>query len=150
MKPHRRAMLRLLAALVAVLAVLVAAPGVARAGSYLDRAALLLGGARHESDELRARLTDKELAGVVAALAEARVRAASRMEVPAAVGKAHPHLLLALGHAERAAAAALEGSYKVALEKLEASRREAESFRGVLKELGHSLPSAGPRLEPSR
>ncbi len=125
---------------------LAVAPRSAQAGSYLDRAAVLLGGSRHESDQLRTRLTDKELARVIAAIAETRVHVASRMEVPAAVGKAHPHLLMALEHAERAAAAALDGSYKVALERLEAARREQESFRGVLKELGLALPvGGGPR-----
>lgn len=148
MKPRLPQLLRALLGLAAVVIVVCALPGVARAGSYLDRAAVLLAGSRHESDQLRSRLTDKELATVVAALADTRVRVASRMEVPAAVAKAHPHLLLALEHAERAAAAAVEGSYKVALEKLEAARREDEAFRGVLKELGHALPSS--RLHAER
>lgn len=144
MKPRLARGIRALLGLVVALVVVCTLPGVARAGSYLDRAAVLLAGSRHESDQLRARLTDKELATVVAAIADTRVRVASRMEVPAAVAKAHPHLLLALEHAERAAAAAVEGSYKIALEKLEAARREDEAFRGVLKELGHALPSSRP------
>ena len=148
MKPRLPGVVRALLGLAVALVVLCALPGVARAGSYLDRAAVLLAGSRHESDQLRSRLTDKELATVVAAIADTRVRVASRMEVPAAVAKAHPHLLLALEHAERAAAAAVEGSYKVALEKLEAARREDEAFRGVLKELGHALPAGRPLAAP--
>lgn len=148
MKPRLPGLLRALLGLAVALIVVCALPGVARAGSYLDRAAVLLAGSRHESDQLRSRLTDKELATVVAAIADTRVRVASRMEVPAAVAKAHPHLLLALEHAERAAAAAVEGSYKVALEKLEAARREDEAFRGVLKELGHALPSSRLHATP--
>jgi hypothetical protein len=118
-------------------------PGVAWAGSYLDRAALLLDGSKRDSDMLRARLTDKELATVVQAIADTRVRVGSRMQVPAAVGKAHPHLLLALEHAERAAQAAIEGSIKVAFEKLEASRRENEAFRALCKEMNLTLPREG-------
>lgn len=140
-----RSGLRALLATVALLAVLLV-PTLARAGSYLDRAAVLLGSSRQESAMLRARLTDKELAKVVATVAEARARVASRMDVPAAVAKAHPHLLLSLEHAERAAAAAVLGSLKVALGHLESARREDESFLAVLKESGHALPPpSGPR-----
>ena len=66
------------------------------------------------------------------------------MNGPAAVEKAHPHLLLALENAERAAAAAVAGSLKVALEHLEAARREDEAFSAILKELGHAMPPLAP------
>lgn len=145
---HASHLRRVLFGLLACLALLVALPRAAYAGSYLDRAGVLLAGSRHESEQLRGRLTDKELATVIAAIAETRVRVGSRMEVPAAVARAHPHLLLALEHAERAAAAAVDGSYKVALERLEAARREHEAFRGVLKELGLALPEGGGPRRP--
>ena len=119
------------------------APREAHAGSYLDRAALLLHGSKRDSDVLRAHLTDKELATVVQAIADTRVRTASRMEVPATIAKAHPHLLLALEHAERAATAAVAGDIKVAFEKLEAARRESEAFRALCKEMGFALPAEG-------
>lgn len=121
--------------------VLTLAPRDAHAGSYLDRSAMLLNGSKRDSDVLRAHLTDKELATVVQAIADTRVRSASRMEVPAAIAKAHPHLLLALEHAERAATAAVAGDIKVAFEKLEAARRENEAFRALCKEMGFPLPS---------
>ena len=119
------------------------APRQAHAGSYLDRAALLLNGSKRDSEMLRGRLTDKELATVVQAIADTRVRSGSRMEVPASIGKAHPHLLLALEHAERAANAAMAGDFKVALEKLDAARRENEAFRALCKEMNLSLPAEG-------
>ena len=142
--------------LVAIVSLLVAAlvvagaPGEARAGSYLDRAAVLLNGSKHDMEMLRSRLTDKELATVIQQIADTRVRAASHMEVPAAIAKAHPHLLLALEHAERAAAAALEGSLKVAFEKLEASRREDEAFRALCKEMNMTVPGEGPQPPRAR
>lgn len=115
---------------------------VAHAGSYLDRASLLIEGSARDARALRARLTDKELARVVQLVAEARSRAASKMDVPEAVAKAHPHLLLALFRVERAASAALEGNFKAALEHIEAAAREETIFRAVLKEAGHPLPAA--------
>ena len=68
----------------------------ARAGSYLDRAAMLIHGSSRDAAILRDKITDKELARVVRAVAEARQTAASNMDVPAVVAKAHPHLLLTL------------------------------------------------------
>jgi len=114
------------------------------AGSYLDRAALLLESSRRDADALRARMTDKELARVVQAVADARQAAASNMDVPAAVAKAHPHLLLALKKVERAAQAAIDGTFRLVLEHLDASRREETIFRAALKELGHPLPKRPP------
>src|SRR5687767_14164017 len=86
---------------------LVAVP--AHAGSYLDRSSLLLGQATSESDYLRGKLSDRELARVIHALASARVRAATSMTVPKEVAQAHPHLLLVLENHERAADAARVG-----------------------------------------
>ena len=55
------------------------------AGSYLDRAALMLEQARSEGDILQPRTFDKEMVLVIRTMAEARARAARKMEVPAAV-----------------------------------------------------------------
>jgi hypothetical protein len=110
------------------------------AGSYLDRASMLVDGSSRDARSLRARLTDKELAKVVQVVAEARSKAASKMDVPAAVAKAHPHLLLVLSHVERAANSAMGGNLKVAFEHLEGARREETIFRAALKEAGHPLP----------
>lgn len=133
-------MLRRLLLSTAVLAAATAVASPGYAGSYLDRASLLIEGNARDARTLRARLTDKELARVVQIVAEARSKAASKMDVPAAVAKAHPHLLLALSRVERAAAAALEGNYKSALEHIEAASREETIFRAALKEAGHPLP----------
>lgn len=110
------------------------------AGSYLDRAALLLDSSRRDAEALRAKMTDKELARVVRAVADARQEAASSMDVPPAVAKAHPHLLLTLKKVERAAQAAIDGGFRTVLEHLDGSRREETIFRSALKELGHPLP----------
>jgi hypothetical protein len=109
----------------------------ARAGSYLDRAALLLDGTRKECDLLQPRMADKELVRIVSAMAAARVDVAEKMEVPAAVGKAHPHLLLVLTNADAALRAARDGDFKKFMEHLTAARNEDRSFRAVLKELGY-------------
>ena len=130
----------LLSGLLALPVVVVATP--AWAGSYLDRAALLLGSSRKDAEALRKRMTDKELARVVKIVSEARQTAASKMDVPAVVAKAHPHLLLALTRVERAATSALDGNFVSVLEHLESAKTEETIFRSALKELGHPLPSA--------
>lgn len=138
-------MIRRLIALVAfVFAALVAVP-FAWAGSYLDRAALLLDESRREGDLLQPRTNDKELVLLVKTLAEARAKVGSKMEVPAAVGKAHPHLLLVLENWERAVSAASEGNFKKFMEHLNAARDEERIFRSVLGELGYSLPDLSTR-----
>ena len=115
------------------------------AGSYLDRAALLLDEARKEGDMLQPRTFDKELVLVVKAIAEARARAARKMEVPAAVAKAHPHLLLVLENYVRAADAAEEGNFKKFMEHLNTARDEDRNFRAILRELGYSLPDVNTK-----
>lgn len=124
--------------LVAVVA-LVVAP-LAWAGSYLDRAALLLDEARKEGDMLQPRTFDKEMVLVVKTLTEARAKVARKMEVPAAVAKAHPHFLLVLENYERAADAAGEGNFKKFMEHLNTARDEDKTFRAILAELGYTLP----------
>ncbi|HVK70382.1 MAG TPA: hypothetical protein VM694_38280 [Polyangium sp.] len=115
------------------------------AGSYLDRAALLLDEARKEGDMLQPRTFDKELVLVVKALAETRSRVGRKMEVPAAVTKAHPHLLLVLANYERAASAAEDGNFKKFMEHLNAARDEDRNFRAILKELGYALPDVNTK-----
>jgi recombinational DNA repair ATPase RecF len=139
--------LRLRGVVLAFLVALVAfsvAP-LAWAGSYLDRAALLLDQARKEGDMLQPRTFDKEMVLVVKTLTEARARVARKMEVPAAVAKAHPHLLLVLANYERAADAASEGNFKKFMEHLNAARDEDKSFRAIITELGYALPDVGPK-----
>jgi hypothetical protein len=120
--------------------VLSAAP--AFAGSYLDRAALLVRQASREADYLRARLSDLELALVVHEVAKARLKAAGKMQVPKEVAQAHPHLLLVLEHYERAAFAASEGKTQRFLILQQRARDEERVLRGVLKQLGWSLPES--------
>ena len=114
------------------------------AGSYLDRAALLLDEARKEGDLLQPRTADKELVRLIKTLAEARVQMGRSMEVPAAVTKAHPHLLLVLENAERAADAAQEGDFKKFTQHLQTARDEDRTFHAILSELGFKLPELSP------
>ncbi len=119
--------------------------GAAFGGSYLDRAALLLDQARREGDMMIPRTGDKELVKLVKALAEARSKAARKMDVPSQVIKAHPHLLLVLESYERAADAALEGSFKKFMEHINTARDEEKLFRVIIAELGYSLPDVGAK-----
>lgn len=137
-------MIRRLVALFAfAFALALAAP--AWAGSYLDRAALLLDEARREGDMLQPRTNDKEMVLIIKALAEARAKVARKMEVPAAVVKAHPHLLLVLENCERAADAAAEGNFKRFMEHLMTARDEDRTFRALIAEMGYTLPEAGAK-----
>jgi hypothetical protein len=111
------------------------------AGSYLDRASLMLDQAHNEGDVLQPRTFDKELVLVIRAMAETRARVARKMEVPAAVAKAHPHLLLVLENYERAASAANDGNFKKFVEYVHVARDEDRNFRAILKELGFALPN---------
>jgi hypothetical protein len=113
---------------------------VASAGSYLDRAGVLVTQAARESDYLRAHLADRELARVVHELADARVKAASSMTIPKEVAQAHPHLLLVLENYERAADAAIDGQAQRFLIYQVRARDEERVLRGVLKQFGWSLP----------
>lgn len=110
------------------------------AGSYLDRLALLVNQANHDSDYLRARLSDRELGRVIHTMAEARVKAAGAMVVPKEIAQAHPHLLLVLENHERAAEAAKDGNAQRFLVYQQRARDEERVLRGVLKQLGFPLP----------
>ncbi len=113
----------------------------AHAGSYLDRAAMLVGIANLELTYLRRKLYDTELARTTQKLAAARVVAAQSMEVPAEVVQAHPHLLLMLEDCERATNAAVERNAEEFLKFQRAARDEEEHFRAILKQLGWQLPA---------
>lgn len=114
--------------------------GSAEAGSYLNRAAMLVIQASRESEYLRGRVNDKDLAELVHQVATARLEAASRMNVPKEVVMAHPHLLLTLENYERSASAAVEGHNERFLIYQQRARDEEVILRGVLKQLGWALP----------
>jgi hypothetical protein len=112
----------------------------AEAGSYLSRAAMLVIQASRESEYLRGRVNDKDLAELVHQVATARLEAASRMNVPKEVVQAHPHLLLTLENYERSADAAVQGHNDRFLIYQQRARDEEVILRGVLKQLGWALP----------
>lgn len=113
----------------------------AHAGSYLNRAALLVAQASRESEYLRGRVNDKDLAEVVHRVAAARLEIASRMNVPKEVVMAHPHLLLTLENYERSAQCAVDAQNDRFLIYQQRARDEEQVLRGVLRQLGWSLPS---------
>jgi hypothetical protein len=129
---------RQLLALASLAPLFVVAP--AEAGSYLNRAAMLVIQASRESEYLRGRVSDKDLAELVHQVATARLEAASRMNVPKEVVMAHPHLLLTLENYERSADAAVEGHNERFLIYQQRARDEEVILRGVLKQLGWTLP----------
>jgi hypothetical protein len=112
----------------------------AEAGSYLSRATMLVVQASRESQYLRGRVNDKDLAELVHQVATARLEAASRMNVPKEVVQAHPHLLLTLENYERSADAAVQGHNDRFLVYQQRARDEEVILRGVLKQLGWALP----------
>ena len=114
--------------------------GAAQAGSYLNRAAMLVIQASRESEYLRGRVNDKDLAELVHQVAVARLEAASRMNVPKEVVQAHPHLLLTLENYERSADAAVQGHNDRFLVYQQRARDEEGILRGVLRQLGWALP----------
>jgi hypothetical protein len=117
------------------------------AGSYLDRAALLLYVADTEIDLLRRKLYDSELARLVHQQAEARVHSASSMMVPPEVVQAHPHLLLMLENCERAANSGVERKPPEFLKFLNLARDEEQLFRAIIKQLGWELPPVREGLD---
>jgi hypothetical protein len=121
-------------------AFLVSAP--AWAGTYLNRAVLLLNGGAREAAYLRARFSDKELARVTHRLAQARLDAANAMTVPKEVVQAHPHLLLVLESYAQAADAATRGEVERFGIALQRALDEERAFRAVLKQFGWVLPDS--------
>ena len=116
--------------------------GQAFAGSYLNRAALLISEGRKEADYLRQHFADKELARIVHRLATARVEVASAMMVPKEVVQAHPHLLLIFENNERAADAAENAQAERFLVCQQRALDEERTFRFVLKQLGWEIPAS--------
>ncbi len=109
-------------------------------GTYLTSAGLLVTEARRESEVLRKRLHDVELARLVHKLADGRLQVARGMHVPSEVAQAHPHLILVLEAYERAAEAATKKEYKRFLVLLSRAREEEANFRAILRQLGWELP----------
>ncbi len=112
----------------------------ALAGSYLNRAALLLKHASEDAAFLRRHLNDRELAKMVHRIASGRLEAASKMTVPVEVAQAHPHLLLVLESYERAFDAAENRQMERFLVYEQRAHEEEGTFRAVLKQLGWKLP----------
>ncbi len=114
----------------------------ARAGSYLDRAALLVQQARDESTYLRKHLSDVELARLIHGICLGRVEAAREMLVPKEIQLAHPHIVLMLESYERASAAATKGSAGDFLNFTRRAQDEEQVFRGIIIQSGWELPTA--------
>jgi hypothetical protein len=115
-----------------------------RAGSYTERAWLLIGEASRANEYLERHVRDRELARLVAQAADGRLLAAKATDVPEEVALAHPHLLLMLEHYERAASAAASGQ-TARYERLASSARDEEQLlRSVLHQLGWPLPPGRP------
>jgi hypothetical protein len=112
------------------------------AGTYLNRAVVLLAGALREASYLRARVADRELASLIHRLAQARLAAAGGMTVPKEVAQAHPHLLLVLESFEQAAEAATRGEVERFVTYYQRAQDEERTFRAVLKSLGWVLPDS--------
>ena len=124
---------------VAAAAALALAAGGAAAGSYLDRAALLLDEVKKELEMVKTRTGDKELLLVLKALTEARLKAARKMNVPAKVVDAHPHLMLVLENHDRAIDALTTGNTKKYAECVINAVAEEKTFRNLIKQAGYSL-----------
>jgi hypothetical protein len=120
-------------------AVVFGTPRAAFAGSYLDRAGLLVREARSETDYLEYRLDNKELAELVHKLATARLVFARDMLIPKEVTQAHPHLLLMLENCERAADAGEAGERTRFVIYQRRSRDEEQMFRSIMRQLGFPL-----------
>lgn len=129
---------RFLALTAAVLAAAIAPA--AFAGSYLDRAALLLDGGKKDIDTIKTRTSDKETLLVVKGLTEARLKVARKMNVPEKVAAAHPHLMLVLENQDRAVDALLAGNMKKYAECIVNAADEEKTFRNMIKTLGYTLP----------
>ena len=113
------------------------------AGPYLNTAAMLLHESANAGRWVRLNLGDKELASNAYKMARARTDTASKMNVPAEVRQAHPHLLLSMSAMESAMQAAVDGKPSEFIRLLQTSSGEATTFRAVLQTLGFALPDYG-------
>jgi hypothetical protein len=111
------------------------------AGSYLDRAALLLTEANHAGHLLRTRLGDKEFIHLVHEMSQARLETASHMMVPKEVAIAHPHLLMVLENFERAAEAAEHREPQSFLVHLQKATEEERILRSIIERHGWTMPN---------
>jgi hypothetical protein len=109
------------------------------AGTYLDRAGILVRQARSEADYLEYRLGDHELAALVHRMSVARLAAARDMSIPKEVTQAHPHLLLMLENCERAADAAETGAGQRFIVYQRRARDEEQIFRSIMRQFGFPL-----------
>jgi hypothetical protein len=112
---------------------------VAWAGTYLDRAGILVRQARSEADYLEHRLSDRELAQLIHRMTVARLSAARDMSIPKEVTQAHPHLLLMLENCERAADAAETGANQRFIVYQRRARDEEQIFRSIMRQFGFPL-----------
>ena len=110
------------------------------AGSYLDRAALMLDEGKKEIEMVKTRTGDKELLLVVKTMTEARLKVARKMNVPAKVVDAHPHLMLVLENFDRALDSLVSSNLKKYAECLINAADEEKTFKNLLKEAGYALP----------
>ncbi len=125
----------------AILALATAISSSAWAGPYLNTSAMLLHESANAGRWIRSNLGDKELARNAHKMAQARLDVASKMNVPAEVREAHPHLLLSLAAMERAMQAAIDGKVSDFLRQIQTSSGEAKTFQSVLQTLGFALPN---------
>ena len=109
------------------------------AGTYLDRAGILVRQARSEADYLEFRLGDHELAELIHRMTVARLAAARDMSIPKEVTQAHPHLLLMLENCERAADAAETGANQRFIVYQHRARDEEQIFRSIMRQFGFPL-----------
>jgi hypothetical protein len=135
----RRHAIKAFIATTAAAGVLVAFTRPAFAGSYLDRAGLLVREGRSETDYLEFRLDNKELAELLHKLATARLAFARDMLIPKEVTQAHPHLLLMLEDCERAADAAQSGERTRFVVFQRKARDEEQMFRSIMRQFGFPL-----------
>jgi hypothetical protein len=112
----------------------------ARAGTYLDTAALLLDETKRSADWMLTHSSDAKLAEIAHQLSEARVKSGRAVFVPKEVEKAHPHLLLTLEVFERALAAVLEGESERFVRLVLQAREEERTFRAILSLQKLTLP----------
>lgn len=110
------------------------------AGSYLDRASLMLEEGKKEIGMVKTHSGDKELLLVAKTMTEARLKVARKMNVPAKVVDAHPHLMLVLENQDRALEALGQGNTKKYAECLINATDEERTFRNLIKDAGYSLP----------
>ena len=111
------------------------------AGSYLDRAAILLENSQFELRYASRRLGDKELMRLSHHIADGRLRGANTMDVPKEVVLAHPHLLLSLEGAERAFFKGMEGDMKGFHRYFGKAKDEELAFRSIVTQLGWEVPN---------